>query len=256
MTIADLKREPHISFSQINTMLMCPLKYKYTYIDGIPMPYLPSSMVLGSAMHKALEHFYQAHLEGVRATKEELADVFGKRWREEEERTEIKYNGDDREATMAMADKLLNVFLEKVQPQNIVAIEQPFRIELEGMPPLVGVLDLIEEDDSGSPVIVDHKCVGKRFSDADLSGNMQMTCYSLAAKHLGYQAEPLLRFDTLLKTKVPAYERQYTIRTDRDRARFLKTVSAVWSAIQKEAFYPNPNFMCGSCQYSAICKDW
>lgn len=253
MTISDLKKAPHISFSQINTMLMCPLKYKYTYIDGIPMPLLPSSMVLGSALHESIAHFYQLHLEGIAATKGELTEVFTKRWREEEEKTEIRYNGDDREATMILADKLIDVFLEKVQPQNVVAIEQPFRIELEGMPPLVGVIDLIEEDDSGSPVVVDHKCVGKRISDAELSANMQMTCYSLAAKHLGYQAEPLLRFDTLLKTKIPAYEHQYTIRTDRDRARFLKLIRSVWDAIQKEAFYPNPSFMCATCQYKAIC---
>jgi len=48
----------HISFSQINTYIICPLKYRFQYIDCYDSPHIPSGLLFGSALHKALEHFY------------------------------------------------------------------------------------------------------------------------------------------------------------------------------------------------------
>ena len=170
---------------------------------------------------------------------------------------EIRYNGDDRSSLFSMADRLMEVFLEKVQPQNIVAIEQPFSVDIPGLPvPLVGVFDLVEEDGAGSVAVVDHKCIAKRKSDFELSSDLQMSAYALGIKSLGYEQEALLRFDVLLKQKTPDYAKQFTTRSENDKERFLKLVRAVWDAIQKEAFYPIESFMCPGCQHQEYCRKY
>src|SRR5271157_5234043 len=55
--------KPHLSYSQINTYLACPLKYKYHYIDRIEPPFVSSALVFGSCIHEAVGAFYQGCLE-------------------------------------------------------------------------------------------------------------------------------------------------------------------------------------------------
>ncbi len=56
--------KPHLSYSQINTYLTCPLKYKFHYIDQIEPPFVSSALVFGSCIHEAVAAFYQSCLEG------------------------------------------------------------------------------------------------------------------------------------------------------------------------------------------------
>ena len=62
MTVTDLKATAHISQSQVKTFILCPQKFRFIYRDKIPAPFVPSSLVLGSAMHEAIAEFYQMHL--------------------------------------------------------------------------------------------------------------------------------------------------------------------------------------------------
>jgi len=222
----DIKQGPHISFSQINTYLMCSLKYMFTYVQKIEYPFTPVSLVFGTSIHDAIAMYYQAKLEGELLPSEVLVEQFTKRWSEEEERREIRYNGDDKDTTLGMAGKLLNVFCERDNPyESIVGIEEPFRISLgNDVPPLVGQIDLLTADEKGAIAVVDHKTAARRKSDAELSGDAQMTCYSIGVKSLGYTEEVLLMFQVLLKQKTPALERYYTTRNDRDRERLVKLI--------------------------------
>ncbi len=254
MTVNDLKVAQHISQSQIKTFILCPQKYRFQYRDKIPVPFVPSSLVFGSAMHGAIADFYQMYLEGERITKEVLSSSFSDYWKAEEEVNEIRYSGEDRDSLFKMADKLLEVFIQKAQPRNVVAIEQPFKVEIEGLPALVGVIDLLEEDASGSVVIVDHKCAARRKSDFELSTDLQMSAYAIGIKALGYEQEPLLRFDMFLKSKNPDYVKQFTTRSDYDKERFINLVRAVWTAIQKDVFYPIESYMCDGCQFKEYCR--
>jgi len=256
---SDIRKGPHISFSQINTYLMCSYKYMCTYVQKIEYPFTPVSLVFGTSIHEAIAYYYQAKLEGDVLKPEVLFEQFGKRWAEDEDKRQIQYQGDgDKESSLAMAEKLLNVFCERANPdETIIGIEEPFSLVIcPEIPPLVGQIDLLTADEKGAIAVVDHKTAAKRKTDAELAGDMQMTCYSLGVKSLGYDEDVLLMFQVLLKQKTPAMERYYTTRNDRDRERLVKLIRAVYKAIQSEVFMPTPNYTCSTCPYKEPCSKW
>ena len=57
----------------------------------------------------------------------------------------------------------------------------------------------------------------------EIDKSLQLTLYQLAAKASGYKcSEVLLRFDVLIKTKVPKFEQYYTIRSENDERRAIR----------------------------------
>ena len=54
----------HLSYSQVNTYLSCPLQYRFKYIDEIPPAFTSVALAFGSAIHEAVAAFYQISLEG------------------------------------------------------------------------------------------------------------------------------------------------------------------------------------------------
>src|SRR5208283_5347179 len=72
--------KPHLSYSQINMYLTCPLKYKYHYIDHIEPPFVSSALVFGSCIHEAVGAFYQSCLEGDPLSPSQVHDVYRQSW--------------------------------------------------------------------------------------------------------------------------------------------------------------------------------
>ena len=72
----DMEPPRTISVSQVNAYLGCPLKYRFQYVERIPWPCVPSTLVFGTAMHAAVAEFHEARLEGRTATLEELHEMW------------------------------------------------------------------------------------------------------------------------------------------------------------------------------------
>jgi hypothetical protein len=168
--------------------------------------------------------------------------------------------GCDREAVKNIGKSLLTVFARDVQPAEVVGIEEKFRIPLvdldtgEIITNLVGVFDLIELDSEGTPVVVDHKTAAKRYSDADLESNLQLTAYGLASRQI-HQLEGtvLLRIDAMIKNKTPVFDQKFTLRTVETDQRFVRFASDILQAMDSGAFFPNTGWQCGSCQVRSHC---
>ncbi|MGB6063163.1 MAG: PD-(D/E)XK nuclease family protein [Desulfomonilaceae bacterium] len=60
----QVQEKPHLSYSQINCYMTCPLKYRYHYLDQIEPPFVASALLFGSCIHEAVASFYQSCLEG------------------------------------------------------------------------------------------------------------------------------------------------------------------------------------------------
>ena len=119
---------------------------------------------------------------------------------------------------------------------------------------LVGVFDLIELDTEGTPVVVDHKTAAKRFSDADLESNLQLTAYGLASRQIHQiDGAVLLRIDMMIKNKVPLFEQKFSIRSANTDRKFIRLASDILQAMESEAFFPNTGWQCGSCQVRSFC---
>ena len=109
-----MKMKAHISFSQINTYIICPLKYQFQYIDKFEWPHIPSGLLFGSSLHKALEHYYLGKKEGREVSFQELYSIFEGTWIKEQNGRAVFFNNSDTDKKLfETAGKLLKVFLKK-----------------------------------------------------------------------------------------------------------------------------------------------
>ena len=71
-TLASYREGLHISYSQIKSFQICPMKYALQYIAGVEPSHRPVQLVLGGSVHHALAGFYlhaQEHKEKMEAEK-------------------------------------------------------------------------------------------------------------------------------------------------------------------------------------------
>ncbi len=256
------KEEPHLSYSQINTYMTCPLKYRFSYIDGLVPDFTPSALHFGHAVHSCIQAFLQSSLEADPLRSDQLVDIYREEWRRFDG-PPVRYSKrESEESLFNTASQVFTLFTEQHDPGiEIIAVEEAFMLDLTAvsedcprdMPPLMGYVDAILKN--GSTVLVDYK-TSARKPNGDVNA-MQLVAYSLAALDLGYDPNELqYRYDYLLKTAKPELVRCPVAINDNDRKRFLKTTTRVWQAIQSSIFYPNPSYLCGSCAYQRSCKGW
>jgi putative RecB family exonuclease len=251
--------KPHLSYSQINTYLTCPLKFKFHYIDRIEPPFVSSALAFGSCIHEAVGAFNQSCLEGDPLSAGQIHDVYRQVWESHAKERPIRFfNGESEQSLSAKAQRMLEVFREAFDPAvQIIGIEEPFEVDLgKRIPPLVGWIDTVELAPNGTVSVIDLKTASKRYSDQTVHANMQLTCYSLGAQVLGFNGDIRFRLDVLLKTQNPELIRYETTRTDADRERFLKLVKNVWQGMKKEIFFPKEDWQCAQCPFADHCKNW
>ena len=251
--------KPHLSYSQISTYCMCPLKYRFHYIDRIEPPFTAAPLAFGSAIHEGVGAFHQSCLEGDPLTPSQMHDVYRQAWKSQYEERQIRFsNGDSEESLTAKAKGMLEVFHGEFDPSvQIIGIEEPFELDLgKRIPPLVGWIDVVEQAPDGTITVADLKTAARKYSEHTVHGNVQLTCYSLGVRALGFNGDTRFRLDVLLKTQNPELIRYETTRTKADRERFLKLVKSVWQGIKKEVFFPKEDWQCGQCPFADPCKQW
>lgn len=250
--------KPHLSYSQISTYLTCPLKYKFHYIDQIEPPFVASALCFGGSIHEAVAAFHQSIMEGDSLSAGNMVDVYRQVWENQRKKQTIRFfNGETEDTLLAKAKAMLEVFREAHNPSvQIVGVEEPFEVDLKRIPPLIGVIDVVEMSSDGSAIVADLKTSSRKYSDQTVQSNLQLTCYSLGAQALGFNGDTGFRLDVLLKKEPSELIRYETTRNDADRERFSKLVKSVWRGIKKEVFFPKADWQCGQCAFAGPCSQW
>ena len=265
MDISELRKKPHLSASSINDYVDCSLMYRFGRIDKLSPEFRSDALEFGAVIHRVLAEHYQQKMMGNVLSAKDLHQLFEKDWKETAEgKEEIRYSEGKDFGTFLLAGKeLLTVYFNKISGDQfkVVAIEEGFSFNLEGVPvPILGYIDLVEEDDSGTIIITDFKTSSRAYSNDEVDRNFQLTLYQIATKSSGYSdRELLLRFDCLIKTKTPKFEQYYTTRSEMDEKRAARKIAEVWKGIEKGVFIPNDgssNWKCKGCNYKKACDDW
>lgn len=252
----------HLSYSQINSYMMCPLKYRFNYIDGLEPEFTPSALKFGHAIHSGIQAFLQSVLEADPLRPDQLVDIYRQEWAENNG-LPVRYSSRESEnSLLSTAKEMFGLFVEKHDPHiEVIAVEEEFSLNLAelihdypgDLPSFKGYVDAILKN--GSTALVDYK-TSSRKPNGDVNA-MQLVAYSLGSQAIGYDPNELdFRFDYLTKTAKPELVPYPVNIDDSDRRRFLKTVIRVWKAIQTGIFFPNPSYLCGSCGYQRNCDDW
>lgn len=136
--------------SETTDFQRCPKRYDYAWVQNLEPKQRNEKLTIGSAIHKFLELYYQkaGSMESI------LADV----------KQYIRDNSDGLEEMQfdEMVTLVENVCLNYSQHYancdwEVVAVEMPFRVHLEGRLYYTGTIDLLVKDKDGKYWLVDHK---------------------------------------------------------------------------------------------------
>ncbi len=261
----EITGRDYISYSSISSYQRCPLKYYFSYIAGISPEFISSSLIFGSSIHSALEHYCRQAMEGAHLPIiDELVGAYEQAW-SDNATAPVKYGKTEtKESLLDLARNMLTAFCEsKVFNLNtsILGIEEELREStIPGCPDLLGRIDLITVDDEYLK-ITDFKTSRSRWTQAKVAESTpQLSLYADLAKSLatGFNNRPIrLEWIVLTKTKSPVVEVHSIVPNPVQLTRTKRVISRVWSAIKSGCFYPSPSAMnCSGCSFARACKQW
>ena len=253
----------YLSFTAISTYQQCPLKYFYRYIERLPEREVSANLVLGSAIHAAIElHFRELLSVQPPPDQDQLLEQFWHEWNERGSLVSIRFGRhDDLNSIGRLADRMLAVFRESELAHvtgSILGIEESFRDKIvDDAPDLLAKIDLLVETEHTLKVI-DFKTARSRWNakQAQRSAD-QLLLYSELVQPLVPRKPIELEFAVLTKTAQPHAE-CFTVTYSRKRVERMRSIIRhVWSAIYAGHFYPAPSPMnCPTCPYRSECRRW
>ena len=256
----------YTSVSQVKCWLRCPRQFELRYVRGVATEFLPVNLAFGTAVHEALAaHYCEIKASGTPLRRDLMLDVFRFAWeRARDGKVPLQGDEDEEVDVHALTDKgvtMLHSFAEhaaKAPPFEVVAVEHPFTVPLHDPDTgeileeaLVGFIDLIIVE-KGQRMVVEHKTAARKYGADQLDHDLQMTGYKIAARSAG-MGEVGLRFQILVKTKVPTVQVADIERTAQDEDDFLRTAGGVLKAIDGGVSYPIRGWQCRGCPYHHAC---
>jgi CRISPR/Cas system-associated exonuclease Cas4 (RecB family) len=262
----DITGRPYLSHSQLSLMRSCPARFCHRYVEKAPADFVASSLLLGGAIHHALEMHYRARLEGLSIGLDALLSAFADGWKRQQEDAgqdvPIRFNkGEDRSTLDALARSMIFTFLASpiASPRGeILGVEEELRVVLDpDLPDIIARVDLVTQTEDGLHV-VDFKTSRSRWNqEKAIESADQLVLYGATVErmrqHLGLPVK--LHFAILTKARTPIVQ-VLDIPADSGRlATMRQTVAQLWEAIQTGNFYPSPSPMaCTTCPYRSRCS--
>jgi ATP-dependent DNA helicase UvrD/PcrA len=235
------------SFSELETYLDCPERYRFRHVVGLPAsPH--HALTYGSAMHQAVAAFHLSRGKRAPLSEDQLLEVFARAWSPEgflsREHEERRYAA-GQAALRAFRDEQL------AKPSQVAAVERPFAFQIDELT-VRGRIDRLDATPDGA-VIIDYKSSDVRDqakADQKARDSLQLQVYSLAhqSEHGSLPHEVRLHF---LDSGVVGRARPDPARLEKARAK-LKSAAA---KIGDGEFPAHPSAIaCGYCPYRQICS--
>ncbi len=263
----------YLSPTQLRTYATCPLQYRHRYIDRMPAPHAPATLV-GVAVHSALE----ANFRHKKRYREDLPvsdarEVFEDAWEEAVPASEFQDEAEnDFDQARAEGLELVDFYLREAAPRVIPhLIEHRFRFSVPGLPvPVVGTVDLVDRQG----VVIDHKTSRRPFDPDYLASDMQLMCYAIGYGTFRAGARlqpgklpapyflPDVRVDVLVRTTPPKLQQLVAKYGHAELELFIQSAQAIARGIAAgafEAFWTLPDArrdpaVCARCRYAARCE--
>ena len=252
----------YISYSSITSYQACPLRWYFRYVVGLPERTVSSSLVFGSAIHRAVEHHFNELMAGnERPTLEALLGEYDRHWHETDEGVVKFGKEEDKESLTPLAQRMLAAFqtssLARVEG-HIIGVEEQLRGPvIAGAPDLLGRIDLLVETND-ELILSDLKTSRSRWSPEQVDDQAgQLLLYSELVRPLAPRKKLRLQFAVVTKAKLPSVEVHEVVADPNKVDRVKRIVERVWKAIEAGVFYPAPSpTQCPSCPFRESCRKW
>jgi putative RecB family exonuclease len=242
-----------VSASRLSTYLSCRLKFFFRYVAEIQKP-KSAALHVGSTVHSVLKAWNKARWLGQPLTLEQLHAEFSKAWRDTEEPPEWELGEEVVESNTAW--RLLETYVRHAAPSTKPeAVEVPVEADLgQGMPKLVGVLDLVE-----AGRIVDYKTSATTPNPEKVAHTteVQTSIYSVLYRHNTGKTERGRDLVHLVKTKLPkVIVTELPPMTDEQESRLHTLIDGYVKGLQRRDFLPSPGMQCSCCEFFHECRLW
>lgn len=237
-----------ISYSALNSYQICPLKYKFQYIDKIKTP-KSKEAVFGTLIHSTLNFIHTPAI--LAPSMEQALDHFSKNWNEDVFENELE----ERSAFSQGVEIIRRYYNDNdIAKINIVALESSFQIKL-GDHVVNGIIDRIDRTEDGYEII-DYKTAKKMPSQEKVNNDVQLTIY-LQAFLDRYPEER----KNLKNLKVSLYFVKHgakltSTRTEEDLKNIENKFLEVIAKIGESEFQPIVNPLCDWCDFQHLCPMW
>ena len=253
-TVLDFESRPHgqiktplpkLSYSQLDTFQMCPLKYKFRYISKITGE-MPAVLNFGITMHNTLRDFYLLLQKDAKRFNENLMpvlrEIYEKNWiiggYETRAMQEIQKKHGFKILTKFYANEMKNPII----PSHI---EVPFKLKIKDTI-FDGRIDRIDRLPDGTYEVIDYKT--GESQGKSLKNNLQLSVYALACRDV--LQIPVSKLSLYL---LETGEKISTERTDKSLDVCKDDILKLADEISSSDFSPTPGYVCSFCDYRLIC---
>ncbi len=248
-----------VSASRLSLFHTCRLRFFFRHVLGLARP-KASALHLGAMVHQTLRAWNRTRWQGKEQSFGSMYGVYEEAW--------IISQADEPVAWESMAEqeqqkhtgwRLLETFFRET---SLLTTDKPEAVEVQveanlsshGLPRLVGVLDLVQDQR-----IIDFKTVGQTptVEKAALLHATQATAYSLLYRHNTGQEETAVELHHLVKLKQPrlvvvslppASEAQVN--------RLYRLIESYVRGLERQDFVPSPGLACATCEFVHECSAW
>ena len=255
----------HLSWSKLQTYLNCSRKFYYQYINKAPAEKKSASLILGSAVHTAIESIHEARIAGESLpSMVSIMNAFDAAWQEEcQTGIKLHFSQDENADSLRhLGEKMLFAYLDYQSNNNsrseVLGIEHESLFNLvSGLPLMKARMDLLEVQ-GRTLIITDFKTSKCSYSEQRvLDGILQVVVYALAVRgiirELGI-TKVVPRLVVLTKGKKPKIQVLEPQVTQDDVARLNRMTLEIWDGIQKEHWMRQQSWMCQSCPFQQRCR--
>ncbi len=237
-----------VSYSQIDTFLTCPLKYKYRYVLSVPSrPH--HSLTFGQTIHRTLREFHLSEKLGKLMSMENFLQVYERNFDEagyESEEHKLKRYNEGKKF-------LANYYRvhKELFPGSPFLLEQSFNLRI-GNIPLQGKIDRIDKTETGYELI-DYK-TGSSKDQKIVDKDRQLTIYAMAAVYGAMRGQKIMP-EKLSLYFIEENKKITTTRSNEELEKEKKLLVKTIDSISKSKFPAKPGypFPCSYCEYNIIC---
>lgn len=247
------------SASQLVSYSMCPRKYACQYVLGLEPEFTSTALIVGSVVHSGIEWWFGERLLGGSPTIEQALEIVAADFTAATADVRVRWKDHTPESLENQVRELIRTYLTEHGDLPVVAIEQPFEVDLEDpMDPartlprkLRGYFDLVLEDTT----VVELKTSAKGWPESFLVRHLQIGAYAFAWNvHHGGPCQ--LDVHVVIKTKKPRVEAHRIERGEPGTKWWFEATAAIEAAILAGHFPPSPGPLCMECEFQGACSRW
>ena len=248
-----------VSPSKLTLFQACRLKFFFRYVLGLRKP-KTAALHVGVAVHAVLSDWNRARWRQQPLVLADLYTSYQAVWQREQTQEPVAWDDPAVEIEQQQTGwRLLETFfrespIREAGKPDAVEVMVEADLARHGLPTLVGVLDLVQDN-----CIVDFKTSGTtpNADRAVLVNGTQATAYSMLYRENTGRKEAGIELHHLVKLKQP---KLVVIPLppvgEREQNRLLRVIESYVAGLERRDFIPSPGLQCASCEFFHECAAW